>query len=440
MKINKKNILIAMIIILIILVSLILLLKKEDEESGYKYTADMNENVENIEESLYFRDYITIKNCLISYFDGINIENSAYYGRDENNNFTKIVEEKEIKQKIYNMLSQNYIQKNKINVEDVYKYIETSKEKKIVIPITIDNKTFNNNTTNVKVYTVSVIEMIPSNRQNYDYKYLIINIDSKNKTFSIEPLKDKKELENFNVNYKIDSIEKNSNNSYKEPKTTTEDIALDYFSNYKDIILSDSKLAYNYLDKEYAEKRFNNLDGFNKFIEEKRNILEKIRVEKYSVNYYNEYTEYTCMDQFGNYYIFNERKVMDYSVMLDNYTTPTKEFIEKYDSVNEQKKVILNIQKFIYALNDKSFYYAYNCLSEGFKNNYFKTQEDFEKYVNKYLFKGDIEVKYADFEVENGLYKYTITIMNKENTQEKIDKTIIMKLNDGTNFELSFNV
>jgi hypothetical protein len=30
--------------------------------------------------------------------------------------------------------------------------------------------------------------------------------------------------------------------------------------------------------------------------------------------------------------------------------------------------------------------------------------------------------------------------MNKENTQEKIDKTIIMKLNDGTNFELSFNV
>ena len=58
----------------------------------------------------------------------------------------------------------------------------------------------------------------------------------------------------------------------------------------------------------------------------------------------NNYTEYTCMDQFENYYIFRENKVMDYSIILDNYTIPTEEFIEKYNSVNEQKKVVLNIQ------------------------------------------------------------------------------------------------
>ena len=38
------------------------------------------------------------------------------------------------------------------------------------------------------------------------------------------------------------------------------------------------------------------------------------------------------------------------------------------------------------------------------------------------------------------LYKYKVKITNKENQTESTTKTFIVKLNDGTDFEMSFNV
>ena len=37
-------------------------------------------------------------------------------------------------------------------------------------------------------------------------------------------------------------------------------------------------------------------------------------------------------------------------------------------------------------------------------------------------------------------YIYKVKILNADNKNENIDKTIIMKLNEGTDFEMSFNV
>ena len=50
----------------------------------------MNEDISNIEivgKEIYFKDYKIIKNCLQTYINTLNTEDSSYYGRNENNEF-----------------------------------------------------------------------------------------------------------------------------------------------------------------------------------------------------------------------------------------------------------------------------------------------------------------------------------------------------------------
>ena len=91
------------------------------------------------------------------------------------------------------------------------------------------------------------------------------------------------------------------------------------------------------------------------------------------------------------------------------------------------------------AINSYDYSYAYNCLSNGFKTNYFKTEQQFEEYIKTNFYKKN-NVNYESLEEQSGLYKYKLKITNKENESESITKTFIVKLNDGTGFEMSFNV
>ena len=149
---------------------------------------------------------------------------------------------------------------------------------------------------------------------------------------------------------------------------------------------------------------------------------------------------YICKDEKDNYYYFIEKDgVLRYKVILDNYVIPNEDFIEQYYKMDEKQKVIVNVNKFILGINDKSYYYLYNLLSSEFKQKYFKSQESFENYIKNNFFENN-EVTYERFEEQNGIYIYNVRISNANNENESIEKTIIMKLNEGTDFEMSFNV
>ena len=120
--------------------------------------------------------------------------------------------------------------------------------------------------------------------------------------------------------------------------------------------------------------------------------------------------------------------------MLDTYTIDIEEFIEKYESVNEKEKVILNIQKFINSINDNNYNYAYNCLADSFKNNYFSNVEDFKNYIEN-NFGNNIDISYIEFDtVAEKYYTYRVNISNR------IQKTFIVQLGEGTDFKLSFDI
>ena len=349
------------------------------------------------------------------------------------------LKKQDIKENIYNLISKNYITKNNITVKNIYDYVDTVKENRIIIPITISNENKDDNY-NVKTYKVSTLSIETYNRQNFSYIYFIVNIDEKNNTFSIEPVNDKDELDNIKIDYKMENIEKKDNNIFLNVGSTQEEIAADYFSNYKNILLSDANLAYNYLDKNYKEKRFENIDEFNKYVKKNKEIFERMRLEKYEVKYYDDYFQYICVDQFENFYVFNEKETTNFNVLLDIYTIEFPEVIEQYDSTNEKGKCTLNIEKIKQALNSGDYKYVYGKLADSFKNNNYKTQEEFENYMKQAIY-NNIIIEYGEFSNEGSTYIYDIKIKDANNEESQIiNMQIIMQLKENRDFVMSFSI
>ncbi len=277
---------------------------------------------------------------------------------------------------------------------------------------------------------------------------LIVELDELNKTFNIYPTEyiEKKGYDKLTIGDRLD-IEtqaisnRNNYNIFSYRIVTDDEIAYNYFEDYKDYLLIDQDYMYELLEPDYANKKFKDKDDFYKYIENNKVDIFTAKLDKYSDKWLeNGNKQYICIAENQDVYIFNEKGgVMEYKVMLDNYTIDSEVFKQTYDSTNDQGKVALNIDKFIKAINDKSYYYAYNLLSEGFKSNYFNTQEEFENYAkNTFFDNNNINYENGKISVDSGLYKYKLTITNSEG--ESITKTFIMKLNDNREFEMSFNI
>ena len=134
----------------------------------------------------------------------------------------------------------------------------------------------------------------------------------------------------------------------------------------------------------------------------------------------------------------NIKGIIEYEDIIEKYTIDLPQFLEKYEEGNEQVKVGMNIEKFISAINAKDYRYAYNCLADSFKNNYYQTQESFEDYVKNNFFENN-KIEYIQFSKEGNNYVYDIKILNTQGEEEK-QATIIMQLQEGTEFVMSFSI
>lgn len=264
---------------------------------------------------------------------------------------------------------------------------------------------------------------------------IVVVINSKKQTASNSGIVDEPILPDTKYN---GTKQKYECNEFEILNVSTGDLLSTYFNRYKDDIFADLEKSYNTLDEEYRQKKFGNIDNYRAYLQERYQEIALSKIDSYKISDKNdEYTQYVCIDNNGNYYIFKETAIMQYTVMLDTYTIDLPEFLEKYNNGTEQQKVALNIEKFIQAINDKSYNYAYNCLADSFKNNYFRTQEEFETYVKTNFYEKN-SVTCNSFEKQGELYTYSITITNTETNEQK-NKTFIMQLGEETEFALSFD-
>ena len=437
---KMKNVII-LVAILIIILTIILIAVKNNSKEAQSEEESSNESIDyskvethKVTETLQF---YSVSQCVQNYFDLVNIDNPDYYGQDETGKRVRMIDEQQAKQNLYNLLSENYKKENEITVDNVTKYVSQINQKVIFTPINM----YVLQGENADKYLVYGIVEDMSYNKIRDI-YIFVNKDEAHSTFSIEEINEEySDIEKIKINNENLSITENENNTYANPSITDEYIAEQQFNIYKQIILGDQELAYKFLNEEYRNKRFEDYNDFKKYVAEKKVDIVKSNAEKYSINENDNYKEYVCLDDSGNYYVFRIDNQLNYEVMLDTYTVDLLKFTEKYTKASEEEKVVLNINKIFTAIDAKDYKYVYSKLAESFKNNYFNNESDLQKYLNDNLFEKN-NVSYEEYAREGELYTYKVYITDNNNTEDskQVKMNIVMQLKEGTDFVMSFSI
>lgn len=288
------------------------------------------------------------------------------------------------------------------------------------------------------------IILVNSKLNNIDFN-IIIKLDNSNNTFSLY-LEDYMKQYNYNkdmdkkdINISKDRIEKNDYNSHIKVNISDDYIISQIFSDYRMKMLNDTKNAYELLDEEYKKRKYGSYENFKSYVDNNREKIEYTSISKYQINEYNGVKEYVCIDKNGKYYIFTENSILDYGVILDTYTVDLPSFLDKYNNNNSEIKGGMNIQKIFDAISDGDYNYVYSKLDDTFKKNNFSNEKIFEKYAKQNLLGKKIE--YNGCKKSGELYIYDVIISNEaENNKNVVTKKFIVKLLDGTDFVMSFNI
>lgn len=422
---NIKISIVICIVLIVIISTMLLLLNKEkivennNEINEIILAEDLkfeNEEINTkLEKVRYKNVYYAIKNCVNKYISYINEENNIA---------------------IYSTLNEEYIRKYNINSNSIFDFIKNT-----IKEYQIDDMY-------VKQYDkyFCTYYIFGKTQDNLEYN-VVVTINSKDSVFSIIPneyLKSKninsvEDIEKIEISSRIINI--SNYNTYYYDEISNKTIVDAYFNKYKELIQNDINMAYNMLDDEYSELRFSQINDFQKYIEDNKKNILNIEIQKYYVEEYEDYNIYTCKDQYGNTIIFKDTAIMEYTVQLDDYTLNNEDFNEKYKKASDRDKGILNIDKFFKMINMQDYTSAYSVLDENFKQNYFKTQIDFENYMKNKVFKYN-KVKYKEYSNKiTDIYTYKVLLTDvTEQNQNEIEFNVVIKLLEGTDFVMSFGV
>lgn len=448
----KKWIMILLILIIII-IGIIIILKltfrqKEEEENTITIEESFQE-VNKLQKIDNKSEWIQVQNCLTKYcnysdnlkmIQEINQTGAILEKREEEDN-------KRMEKQLIHLIPEFVKEELEITQENIYETIGTKDEIVRVNNIyksvqTVSSIPFEE-TTSIYAYITEGVFIKKENGNKRDFKMVVL-IDYVNNTFAILPNEYIESqnidlLKNENIKlYEEEIIEKNNDNIFSMESNLEQAICQKYFTNYKSNLIYDAEFAFNCLEEEYRIKRFGNLDNFKQYIQQNLKEINQSQLKKYQVNNYENYTEYVCVDQYEKMYIFKEEEIMNFTLKLDTYTIPTEKFIETYQSKNEQNKVMMNIDKWVKMLNNRDYITAYNLIDETYRENNFGTQEQFENIMKEKL-PLHYEIEYNSFTEENGTYIQSINLISMEESEDVIQITIFMQLEDELDFVMSCN-
>ena len=439
---KKRNIIIIVATIGIIIILIIANIAKKDnisKEEMNKIYSEVKENNEDVKDEKPIRTnrintYVTVEETIKSYIENIKNQNVEL---------------------VMSVLNKEYISKNNINSNNLSS--STQQYKNIT-----SYKNIEMYEQNSEKFTAYYTKGQINDQGNV---YFEIGVDVNNHTYDIMPITENEYTTKINQSTGERTIEKNENNSIEFKDYDNADIAKMYFDDYLKQMISNPEKAYNLLDKQYRETKFENYNGFVQYINANREKLEltykmetldnndfekysdyldfklqhsNLGIKKYSIETYESYVQYTCQDAEGNYYIFSAQYPMDYSVVLDVYTTDTPYFKNMYSRSTDQNKAKLNLEKIQEALNNKDYKYIYSKLNATFKANNFATERQFETYMKDNFFDKN-QITYNIVEKQGDAWLFNAKL-NNANGKEQKGINLVVKLNEGTEFEMSFSI
>lgn len=273
-----------------------------------------------------------------------------------------------------------------------------------------------------------------------------VRINSENSVFSIYPYEylnfsnqlHLKEEDTITID-NIKEIEKNENNGYEPSAITTDDASCvkELFRRYKFDLLLDLNHLYNTLEEEYKNAKFENIESLEQYVESNRTDLYLDTISQYNVSKTNESNTYTIVSDGENEYIFYVTNLMEYTILMDNYTIVTIQDTYQEALPNAQAKYCIN--RIIEAINDKNYEFVYERLNPIQKNNYYRSLSDFENFVkNSFFTKNNYEIDEEYLIISTYVYQYRVKIMDNSNGGAAYKYfTMTVNLQNEDNFTIS---
>lgn len=433
MKTIKKYILFVMIIIVLIFCILIFMMLKQKKQENNDIInmlkqEQQEENEDNVEVDSKIKkvrnvnNYYSVKYIAMSYVNGL------------------LNKDKDI---IY-VLNSDYVKNNNITIDNLYSKINSFDNEGDDKSLEITNMLVSEQSSNISVFFVygNIKDTITKEKIPTDF---VVIVDFENETYNILPSEYMDSIEiqeesNFELNIK--QIEANQYNSFEYEDVDKNTIILDHMDKLINELVYNIDNSYsNLYEKDYRETRFGSLEEYKKYISSNLKYIMSSEIEKYQVNEYQDYTEYVLKDQNDNYYIFEDDGVLNFTVKFDNYTIPTEKFTTTYKNATNEQKIQMNVDKFIQMINRQDYKTSYALIDDGFKNNYFKTNEEFEEFIkNKFFLYNSISFKSIE-DKGNNTYVVNVKISDiTEENPENNEMTIIIQLKDDMNFIIAFGM
>lgn len=254
------------------------------------------------------------KKCELStlYFDGISCINSyvkclssLYLEEEGKLNFASDID---LAEKAYSILDNSYKSKNNITVDNISNIEKTNSE---FVPTSALLSNQDN-----KILFISGYLANKDDNTTKDASYLVI-LDEEDGIFSLKPY-DKKISEGDQLKFSS-TLEKNDYNEYYSTNWSDSEIANKILDLFKTDTIYKPDIAFNMLNKEYANK-FGNSNGYSNYINNNIDKLNDITVKSCTKVVDGDHSIYSCKDNNLNNFIIkiNSKNIFEIEINFSN--------------------------------------------------------------------------------------------------------------------------
>lgn len=416
---KSKKVLLAMGIVVVLLIIIIIILlinntKNEQQNTdiigggtyGDKETQTDKELVENT--TVFF----TVENCI--------------------NDYVSYIQEQDNKA-IYNLLDENYVKNNKININNVKDYIENFNSNEMFIA----TKMYEQRKENINTY---IVEGLKDDSEYNTNLYYIVEFDINKSTYNITPLFDNnyKKLDDINVETEAYTIKENENNVFKYYRISNEAVAEKYLNYYTKLARQNPEKAFSLIDENYRKERFKDFETYKNYSNRMSNKYDNLNIVGDSYEVLSDSTKYILKDSENEVYTIVAKEIMNFSIQLDDYTIETDEFKKLYLSATNEAKAVTNAEKFMKMVNAKDYETAYQLLDDTYRANVFPTFDLYEQSLEASFFDNNY-YSITDISEQGSYYIVTLDLKDRISSAANTKQIkIIIGLQDGTNFKMSF--
>ena len=414
-----KKIIISLLVLLIILSIILIILIKQNNNID----ENLLPNNELANTKVYASNSVKENNIYtILAIDNV-IQNVIDYAKESN------------KQALYNITETNYIKRNNISTDNVITIYENIEKYYIQEMCAFETSTMS------EYYTYGFI--LKENNDKPENYYFKVCKDSSNSTFSVSPLK----IDEYNkakegkINKtENESIKSNLHNKYNYNLYSGKDVAEKYINDFIFKMKYIPDVAFGTLDEEYRNKKFSNIDEFKSYIKNNSERFDDFIIRSYGREATENITNYEVEDINNYYYKIKASSGMDYTIILDDYTVESNEYVQKYNSSSDSTKIATCINKFFKLINSKEYKSAYTYLDDTFKQKNFDTVGKFETYAKQNFFNNNT-VTISSAEKVGDIYSCKVQIKSGVSVAAMSkDITVIIKLKENTDFVMSFSI